>query len=629
LRTWKKALSAGVTAMLLASLTVSSAFAVKGATGDSDQTDWLTCAVANVHTVVKCSQVADGISSVTLAGDVTGVTGAAGGSLYITATGASIVGVAGGKFTLAAGVVTTGALGIAAHLAVTDTITLRAPSAAGTSVVSVYLVDGGTGLAGTPETLTITWTATSGLGVSTANSVVKTVTGACALNGTLDGFTNTALSSAPASPTATDVAHLCILVRDGNGSPITTAAGGVGATITPVGLLNGLSIGQTTTATTGANGVADIAIRTTGIAGTGTIAVNVTVGTVTTTFAPMTFTFTGAIAKIVLTINPSVFLIDSDFDCNQGTGGTWTQSQCPGQFTATDAAGNKVATTDATYIVSSPAVTTQQPVNGAAVGANDDDQAMFNGAKYVPGYFDVVCNTTAGTETVAIKAGGITSNAVTLTCSDVPDTYTVAWDKTTVAPGGTATLTVSAKDANGLPASGIDYDPISFDVHTLVSSGAITANSAQLVNGMATFTFLAPFNTGVATALATVDGIAGSKTASIAIGTPVPLASSCSVASALGANATSGFSTSAKTAGLGKYITFKVTCAASSAGSTVGILVSTKSGGAYSAYTRLTGRVVDSSGVAIFNWKSATSASIGVRADAGGSLTNWVFANWR
>ena len=90
------------------------------------------------------------------------------------------------------------------------------------------------------------------------------------------------------------------------------------------------------------------------------------------------------------------------------------------------------------------------------------------------------------------------------------------------------------------------------------------------------------------------------------------------MASALGANATSGFSTAKKTAALNKYQTFKISCGAAAAGQTVGIWVATKSGGRTSAYVRVTGRVADASGNAIYNFRSSSAVSIGVRGSLGG-----------
>jgi hypothetical protein len=122
---WKKAISAVTSAALLASLLATSAFAQVGTSGQSDQTNVLDCSAAAVHTLATCSQVADGISTVTLSGDVT-APGAprdlTGKSLYISASGATIIGV-GGQFVLAGGIVTGP---VAQVVAGTDTITLRA-----------------------------------------------------------------------------------------------------------------------------------------------------------------------------------------------------------------------------------------------------------------------------------------------------------------------------------------------------------------------------------------------------------------------------------------------------------------------------------------------------------------------
>lgn len=592
---WKKAVTSLTAAALLASLTASAAFAAKGAAGESDQTDWLTCSVAAVHTTATCAQVADGISSVTLIGDVDGLTSASDGSLYITATNASIIGVAGGKFTLAGGIVTTGLLGATSGLAVTDTITLRAPSAAATTVVSVYLIDGGTGIAGTPETLTITWTATSGLGVSVANSVVQTNVAASDCSVVANAFDDTKLSNAAASPTATTVAELCVLVRDGNGSTVANGTS-VAATITPVGLLGpGAVFGQTSTSTTTA-GVAQFHVRTTGLAGVAAIGVSVTLGSVTTSFAPVTFTFTGALASITLANASSV-------------GGVGLTVDKAITFIAKDASGNRLplafGALTATYSSGAP----------FTIVADTDTSAT------VTGKLDAVCGPTAGTGTVTVTSSSITSNAVTFNCSNAAASFTAAFDKTTVAPGGTATLTVTAVDDGGRPA------PDTTTVSVVVSSGAFVP-VVVTTNGVATITYLAPFNTGVATASVGVDSLTR-QNASINVSSPVPV-TAATAATALGITTSGPFTTETKIQSVGKYVTYKFDFGTAAAGRAIKIWSATKSGTTWSAFTVLTTGVADSSGVVYYKVRqlSATWKSYRAQDETGGTYTPARQARW-
>jgi hypothetical protein len=282
--------SALVTAGLLASMTASSAFAVKGLAGESDQTDALECIAAAVATEATCATVADGISTVTLGGDSTLNT--AGNSLFISATGATII-AATGDFVLAGGTVSTG---LAPTLTNADTITLRAPAAVGTGVVSVYTINASTGIATLEGTLTITFTATSGLNVSEANSSVKLVAD------TTCADTTVAKSAAPAALPSAAQAGLCLILKDGNGQLLTAGAATVAVTITPIGLVsNGTVTGQSVSLTNAAGGVANFSIWNSGLSGVATIGISVTQGSTTTTFAPKTFTFSGALATLTLT----------------------------------------------------------------------------------------------------------------------------------------------------------------------------------------------------------------------------------------------------------------------------------------------------------------------------------------
>ena len=107
-------------------------------------------------------------------------------------------------------------------------------------------------------------------------------------------------------------------------------------------------------------------------------------------------------------------------------------------FVSKDAGGNK--TSSAATLVTTGTVFTaaiSQQASAAAAGKVDID-----------------CNGTLGSGTVAVKDNGFTSNAITIYCSDAPDSFTVAFGATVVAAGGSTTLTVKVLDENGKPARG-------------------------------------------------------------------------------------------------------------------------------------------------------------------------------
>lgn len=603
---WKKALSAALSAALIASLTATAAFATKGLAGESDQTDVLDCSLAAYVGTDACTQVADGISTVTLVGDDDG--GSAAYSTYITASGASIISVgATASWVLVGGIVTAPA---SADLNdATDTMVLRAPAAPGSAVVSVYQIATATGIATLEGTLTITFTATSGLNVSEANSTVKFVA-------STDLCSGTALAANVADKATNPAAKLCVILKDGNGSAVTTGAT-VAVTITPVGLaIAALSDG--TDATAGTAQAASTAVNTvagsyafgiggSNLAGTATIGISVTQGATTVTFAPKTFVFTGPLAS--LTVTQTKFAVVK---------GTAVAAAYPiANVVGKDAAGNVLAC-DTTWTATSGTTTIIANANLDVVA--DSPAAGDCNVQIISGPTPA----TAGSTAITVKNAGATISAAAFTfyVSDVAATVTVTFSAATIVPGGSATLTVTAKDAGGRPVA----DAASPGT-PLVSSGAATAWSA-LLNGMATATYLAPFNTGTVTALTTIGGITGSGSASVSA--PAPLPGTGTNASALGVTTAGPFSTTTKVAALGKYQTFKISYGAGAAGQTVGILVATKnSAGVWSGFTRVTGRVADSAGNVYYYWRSSAASWISVRGDLSGSLSNAVQGRWR
>ena len=405
---WKKSISAVMSAALLASILTTSAFAAKGVAGDSDQTDVLNCTAAAVATLANCSQVADGISTVTLSAEtVTDATK----SLYITASGATIIGVTP-TFVLAGGIVTGPATQTSA-----STITLRAPSAAGTATVSVYQITTATGISALEGTLTITFTATSGLAVDEAKSKVKIV----AYDATptaAECTAATAITNGPAN--VLNNATLCVTVNDGNGNPVNAPM--VAATITPVGLLNGA---QSSSGAADATGFKSFQIQGSTLAGVATIGISVTQGTKTTAFGPKTYTFTGVVSTI--TAASEILAVKYDGPPADAV-----------SFNAKDSAGNSVATT-------------QPPPPPRTRPSSPSASSPSTPAARTTGLVQVTC-LKVGAANVTVKQGAIASSAIKVYCSDVAYSFTAAFDKTNVAAGGSAKLTVTVLDKNNQPA---------------------------------------------------------------------------------------------------------------------------------------------------------------------------------
>jgi hypothetical protein len=568
----------------------------------SDQTSILDCVAGQEHTFDTCSQAADGISIVRLAEDPAAPVNT--NVAFTLSGGGAFVSVgAGATWTLQSSSLVTGTTSSNPPSS-SNTIDVRAPSTPGTSVVTVYIQDPNT-LTYTQEgTLTITWFAASALNPSEANSLVKIVdpmVSSCA--------TQPAISSAPAvssAPASGGTAQLCIAVNDGNGNPVNNAK--VSVTITPVGLVN---FGQAAQATTGASGIVIFGLSGSGLAGVSTIGISVTVGSTTTTFAPRTFTWTGALSSITLT--------NVKYAIGQG----FTTGHVA-KVVAKDSAGNNLTTSTlctSLTVASSPALT------GLTVAASPAWDATA-GACFVDATTTALAAFGSTSITVSSTSAGVTSNAVTLYVSGDPDSFTVAFDKTTVAPGGTATFTITVKDANGLPV------PDGTSTTAVTNGGALVGGiisgpsaTSDTSNGVATYTLVAPNTTGVVTVTAVVDSLA-TQSASITVGAPVSV--TATAGTALGVTTSGPFSTTTKVQALGKYVTWKFSFGAAGAGQTVEIWRAVKQAdGTWSGFTLLTKRVANSNGDVFFYWRSSSATWISVRGKLGTTYTPALQARWK
>lgn len=568
---WKKAVSTLATASLLASVLTTAAVSTVLAAGPYG--------TAIPYTANVTSRPADGVSFIdlnfetTTAHTVTSI--AVTGGTFIGGTGA-FLGKTGATITLVPGSIT---LGDSAYLASTT---------AGTATVTVTFSDG---TATTDSITSFTFTAASATTVSTA-------------------YSSTALSasSAPTSPVNTGVTATTT-VRDSNNVAI---AAGVSVTWTlsgPAYFLTGGTITQTVNAD-GSGMAVSSAIQTTGVAGAVTVATTVKYLNVSYTLATKTLTLVGPVTSLVL--DNGVFSIPVD-NSNASTEGYEIAA------TVTDAAGLNISS-GVTF-----AVDAYTPANiFTAVPAS----AAWDSVDKV-WYIDVDC-VAVGTGTVSLKASttaGTTTTTVTSTapltfvCANKLDaahtgTMDISAAASSVAPNGNVNILVSVKDDGGRAApDGTVVTAVTNGVGNVVSSKGVL-NTTKTSNGTAKFIFLAPANAGSATV-----------TAFVADATPSSKAVTISIGAAAGAACTT--SGTPRYQALNKYITWTINCGTAAAGKTVGILVSTKSGSTYSAYTRLTGRVVNSSGIATFMWRSSTAKSIAVRADLDGALSNWIFGTWR
>jgi hypothetical protein len=196
-----------------------------------------------------------------------------------------------------------------------------------------------------------------------------------------------------------------------------------------------------------------------------TTTVTVSVGGVV--IATKAFTFTGKVAKVVLSAPTN--------------GKTTTTGSATIAFL--DAAGNTINNSNSTAY---PA-TVVQDGNTAGTGISVTGGLVIptGGTYYTQLNFN--CGATATTGSIAVDftnpldASVIVSNTVTASCSGSPYTFTAALDKTSYVPGDIATLKVTFKDSTGAIAADYGY----------VGSGTASTPTSNVAGG-----YLSPSSTG-------------------------------------------------------------------------------------------------------------------------------------
>lgn len=131
------------------------------------------------------------------------------------------------------------------------------------------------------------------------------------------------------------------------------------------------------------------------------------------------------------------------------------------------------------------------------------------------------------------------------------------------------------------------------------------------------------------TATATAPGLSASGTAMV---NGTASAAPGTASSKLGLASTPGtYTTATKAASLRRYVTWRAQFGSTAAGETVGVYVSKKgANGAWSAWTRHTGRVADSSGTVVYSRREATPIWLSVRFSADGiGFTRATQARWQ
>jgi len=214
-----------------------------------------------------------------------------------------------------------------------------------------------------------------------------------------------------------------------------------------------------------------------------------TVVTVTyngTVIGSKSFTFAGQIAKITLSsaVNGKT---------SNSTGNTAT-------IAFADAAGNTVYPTAAYFSADSASY-------GGIVSGTSLSTVPASGTV---GKITYTCGTVAGSTNLDVKytntdGSVITSNAVKVTCSGAPVSYTAKYDKSSYKPGDIATLAVTFKDSKGNLANDVDTLTAWTAANTATASTAgLTVLSGPTVtdslsNGVIKYTYSVGTTTGTFT----------------------------------------------------------------------------------------------------------------------------------
>jgi hypothetical protein len=485
------------------------------------------------------------------------------------------------------------------------TVTLVAPSAVSTAIVQLY--DAGVLL----DTLTIPFSASSTTGAYISVTAPTPASIGSALNSGPSAMTATVFNSsnvAQANQIVVATASLGYLLTNGAGYCVNSAtANSALAASSCIEVTN--TLGQATVDLFGG-----------GVGGTSTV--TFTSGTLTTS---TTVTLGGTFSKLV--INQLAYSL--------ATSGALTTVAV---VTPEDAAGNVIQLDNAagafSTAVSSGIFTAAPFVNGAAYSPDVVAVGATAGLSGYAGYpLTLTCGPNAGTSTITVSAtddyvvpNTTITGTLTVSCAGAAASFTITPSATSVAQGGSLTLAVKALDSAGNPAP--DSTTVSMfgnNVGTVIP----TSGTAQPINtsaGSASFTFLAPNYSGVATLTAFVSGITASKSVTITVGTGVTPPSSggaSHAASALGITTSGSFTTATKLPVKGKYVTIKFY--GLTAGQSVIVMAASKSGTTWSAFAPKSTRIANASGVVYYYYRSTSAAWLSFMVSGGNSVQ----ARWR
>ncbi len=378
----------------------------------------------------------------------------------------------------------------------TQLLTLTNAATAGVQTISVTTIDTTTGLASALYSTTVTWSAIAAM--SPGASIVRiaptstTAIAQGATPSTTNAYTSTLDAIPYSAPRATGnkpaTIQVILVNNDGTaatqGHKVTASVSGSGFVLVDNSgaAANGTSRSSSATLTAGTENVAWVHISGDGTAGTGTIGLTVTdaVSGVTTALPSKTVTFYGSVTKLAVTTTnftigkagsttggaAAARVSANEIGDSTNTSSTVTSGTTTPAFivTATDSGGRNVTTDAVPTVKSSDA----NVVSGGTCilddGSNADYSATRSNANStsVGVYncnFSSAANAASGSKATltisvadpASTTGGTLTTTLAVSIGGSISTETLAFDKTSYAPGDAMVMTRTAKDSAGNP----------------------------------------------------------------------------------------------------------------------------------------------------------------------------------
>ena len=346
------------------------------------------------------------------------------------------------------------------------------PDVAGTYVLKLTS-------AGAVNNAYVTWTITAtAVGAVTAADSTSINNAGEVVNGTADAV----VSASKTIAASAQKASIVVTAKNAAGTDLTSSTI-LTATITGPGSLgidtaaNVASIAATGRAITGTAGQNVIGVFSDGTAGVATI----TISAGTTVLSTETVTFYGSLATLTASVKKPV-------------AGTGTATTGAIEVIGKDASGVVVPSVGLT-------ITSGTTTTVASYTATSSSQAEVTAGTASVSVTGIATKFGSVVLTIADTATGLVTTTATVTVSsEEAAAVTVAFDKSEYAPGEKATLTISAKDANGLVvANTLANTGDEFSWSTNVATVSTLPVAAAFANGVQTVTVYMPATSGVFT----------------------------------------------------------------------------------------------------------------------------------